>query len=595
MRTLLTGSVASLLAVLVAQASARAGQGQKAPAARITGRVCGGDGKPWAGATVIVRPSGPGSGEKVQRVTSDERGSFEVAARPLHSYLVFAHTAVRDARYRVTSSQTATAGARVLLHEQGERTQLAVRVHGLEAWRDAKLRFFHVEEVVPDAEGRFVLPPHAEHSTHLSIVDESGIVVHMASFLESSTDAVWDLELPPPREAVFRVVDADGQPIAGATLELGRWGGARRAIDADGLRILVPAKAIDAQSVSLATVQLNVAAPGRTSYGASWQGAVRIDAEGRVQLTVPMQPGCSWSGRLLVGPDRPARGARLLQAVTLERTWETNRESGVIGSSPRTLVTDDAGRFTTLGCRASASALAVEIDDSLAAIMPRSADYPTAPLAYLRSLARMPVPPATPCDLGDLRLDLLLPLDIDVVHADGAPARHASLVLAMDEGMWDKPCLVTNERGRLRVFVMRHTRKLAMAARVDSDIGTLDCSVDRAQRLTLRLEPRLWISGTVRNSDRQPMRDVWLFVNFAGDGANARERLAISLAQRGATTDAAGRFHIGTLAAGSRVDLYCTHGTWGIVHTESLSLADKPMSDVEIVLPTGTPVPPVKR
>jgi hypothetical protein len=507
----------------------------------------------------------------ITRAVTDADGRFETTVQPLGRYSLVAHTPLHEGRYRITSPVEASAGGHVALHEHEERSEWILQLRGLEAWRQHKLRFVVADdgvELMPDTSGRAVFPP-VLAADAVFVFDERGIQIHTARLPRPNAGGILDYRLPPPRPIELRATGADGKQAERAALVPIFGAPAVGAVPLDGgsLRFHVAATEGGGERGPLDGVRLSVGAPRHAVASISERPDPLPEAEGgAARLEVALRPGCQWRGRLLLGDGKPARRARLLQWSGQQLPWSID--------------VDDDGHFTTHGSSPSAATrLVVELDAAQLAALPQSAARPTSPTAIVCWLEAPSRAPDEPIDLGDLRLDKLMALDVEVIGSDSAPAKHAALALG-DRHCPDAPFFpAADARGRIR-FLVPGAGAVILAARAGEDVGWIEVGLPVSEAVELRLTPWLSVEGVVKGENGQPMAGVRVLATTRKTLEPAFLRTLTML--RTAVSDGAGRFRVEVLPP--RNEVLLTFRAGRATHSLWITLTDESAHGLQIVL-----------
>ena len=526
------------------------------------GLVRGADGKPWAGATVVLWHLRPvGTGERMLLQT-DERGRYSAELEPLHRYRIFAHTAPEDGWYRVTQPEIMLAGDRTPLREVERKRVLKVKVEGLGAWRGEQLRFSSWGPCAPDADGWLRIPPNAGTFDYLSVFDAAGLQLVTFRGLAPDAEGRCRVQLPPPVRVTLRLRDEQGGAVAGARLLPSLWapGLLPTALPGSGEHeLLVPlVESSEGQRV-FGGLRFGLRAPGFAEFDhvRFYDVAPQKDGD-RLVMDVELVKGQSWHGRVLLGEGRPYGDARLLQQIC-SMYADNGRRAGITGGIERQLRADETGAFETPGSDPrEPSRLLLRLDERLRTQLPQSKEYPLHPLLLLATLPAAKEPIRT--DAGELRIDELHALDLEVRRANGVPARFAHIVL-LEWGGPDRPMTMrTDERGRLRIL-LPSSERVSLGARSQFEIRLESVEISGPKELVLTLKPRPFVEGVVQDADGRALPGV--SVSKLGAGLRHGRMLEAMLGGRSATTDARGRFRLLAGEPGEECMLYLRKGVPG--------------------------------
>lgn len=357
----------------------------------LLGTVVDGGGKPIVGAAVecVLAPDGPDLPPvDVLTATTDARGRFRVDALPCAFYQCWAAgPADADGTQRVSAVVPAAVGHLPALVAKTRGGAGAVTLRGLDAWQDRApftLRCVvagrAIETKVEATNGEFVASVGARPSggVEAEVRDRDGCSVFVGELAPRPSR----MSVPPPQVVRCRVVDENGQPVAGARVvrvanETGLPIPFFRAVEgigigfveapapkpdgrqlgvtgADGVvvvRIAARASAlqVDAQRAEDPLYCLRADAPGRTvSYaGRSWHGLFEdgepaVEQPGRAGFTFTLRPAKPWRGRLVAG-DTPLAGVLVTAAFAIE--VRSGNGSGHEWHDALRATTDAEGRF----------------------------------------------------------------------------------------------------------------------------------------------------------------------------------------------------------------------------------------------------------
>ncbi|RKY18439.1 MAG: hypothetical protein DRQ55_13325 [Planctomycetota bacterium] len=205
-----------------------------APAAELRGRVTGADGRPLPGVSVEVRPERPSPSESLTSVSgvyrlgptrleasSDGAGAFlfpQAAARTLPLHASLSGYLPKELEHDPRDGE--------LLIELGRGASLAGLVLGADGRplpdAEVRVRGAGSQTVTTAADGRFLakgLEPSSDGRLH---VLASGHALQVLQPVQVSADEqrFVQVQLEPGRALAGRVLDADGQPLAGARVRI---------------------------------------------------------------------------------------------------------------------------------------------------------------------------------------------------------------------------------------------------------------------------------------------------------------------------------------------------------------------------------------
>jgi hypothetical protein len=456
---------------------------QEPPREGIFGEVRTVDGKPWVGAAItLLHVAHPALIDErfVDRVTTttDERGRFRAQLLTGMTYVVWAHGPVVDGMWRSSALvRDVAAGVPVLLQEADPQQPRRVRLQLDPGWRGtaavvALPHFgpFTLREELRLEQGEAVLPLSPESSVTVQVeldgvpVYRSFVSTRFAAFVTrrkrvasengqpepDETELRREFERPQvlavaaPVEHRIRLVDSKQRPLPGArVVEDGRE--PRRLLgiaDQDGV-----VRWVHAPEARLPNRALAFAVDcAETEIGNSdWVEATLGEPKDKA-----MAVGTAVRGRLLVGDGVPAAAQPLL----LEGSIALASGGTFFGVDARLFTTSADGTFEVPGRIASHSYyLTTVLTPPQRALLAGPSKAPVAAVALL-------VPPSgeAPADLGELRLDRLRPLDLQVVGVDGGISGPVAIVVIPHPraGLGDAPheplAARTDRHGRLRLL-----------------------------------------------------------------------------------------------------------------------------------------------
>jgi len=516
---------------------------------RVHGRVETKRGGPWASAnvTLVSRPYPMaeliGRLERIETKT-DAAGRFSARMRSGRCYEAWAWAPTSDGLYRVTDAAVALSGTRLVLRESPRaRPTVRIVIDGLSAWDDHKpfryvlhfgTRVIWSQEVEPGRDGSLLVPPTPGWACWVTIYERSGLPL-VAGEIEVDPKHWEDLQrlrrpellegkrkngfpvaflrqrvrIGEPTHVQLNVESAAGDPVRAARVlartyltgcpertELAMTG-------RNGTAELVLPKSTY-QSSSYLPTDLRVLGSGYEE--------LRVRAPARLdKLTVHLQPGAKIRGRVLLRNGQPAKQLPLL---LFDRMG--NSES----SSPVVVRTTVNGRFEIdhreIGSPYSLTALL--LDQHLAQIT-TPGDRPLHNMAWLAVSQKRG---QRTIDLGDIVIEKLAKVDVQVVDPEGLPARNAMLIVLAG---WDKPdsglylarSFRADRVGRVRLLFPAGGPLLlgAAVANVGYKAAALTANVNRdgIVPVRMRLESLVPVTGTAVDEKGRPMAGLRVCAN----------------------------------------------------------------------------------
>lgn len=503
MRCILNPTFVPLLCLLVGAGLAQGGEVGRRP---VFGRVLSSGGKPVAGATIhLVSNLVPGlpelGGTDEISLVSDERGRFRARLLPGRGYSAWAwwtgkegrrwtsrvHEAVRPGPALDLSVTTIQPEARLrpLVGPGGERFGKGVYTLGGQN--------FVLRRVEGLSEGEVDLPRLAGATASLRLYDEQGVPIQ--AYTLQASRSLTTLTPRARRKVRIRVVFGS-EPIQGARIlknPATRWSEQVATSDEQGEVQLSLQGYINKRTQQFrSSREFLILKPGYAATLARVQG--KPSAKGELAtFDVLLQRGRRVRGRWLDAEGRPVSSMPMALFTNVDR-WRNGRTS--LSSSPHPLVlhTDAKGRFDLAGVsRQSAWRLMA---------FPPQAGCPVL-------VASSSQPPGEDLDLGDLRLQDFVRMDLGVTSAEGRPIRRARLALgeagssARDRNAIYAPFwLFPDLRGRARILCRKGLRPAFAAAwqagmaeqELEHAVGGI-----RPISLTIRLPRMIHLRGRVRH------------------------------------------------------------------------------------------------
>ena len=546
---------------------------------RLRGQVLDLAGTPWVGAKVIFTTVGiagfAGFGEADRIVVrSDEKGSFTAKLLHCRTYNVWAMQDVGDGYYR--SSQLIdqlSAGQKLLLREEGLLAPVHVQLNGLDPVMGlcelhcditGNPKLVHVQKL--DKDGEYLVPPMPPGAMRYKVSNKIDAYLayrnvrvvavpkgkEAAAKESAKSPVVLQLKAGGSQLLLELRSKSDSKPLVGARIFSQRDGKltALGTTDAQG-RVLLPVPKPSRMSSGGSRVNLNflLMADGHATTivirsinlkaaPKSEKGLEKSLEKRPVDLRFSLAAGYSVKGRLYLAEGKPAASMQLaLYTVLLRETGRLYHYRW-----PLLFRTDTEGRFeiTGLSRRFVFRLLAVPSAAQRMAL-PHAKSYPLAPLVWLaggRHEANGDL------DLGELRLDEFVQLDLQIRSFAGAPAQSPHLLIGEatadrsgSRALYYPAPLRADRRGRVRLLV-RHGESLALAAAWNGGqvIKTVKAERDAPQdaalafhvALRMDLGPTVALSGKVVDADGKPVADFTVNVSrrgLPGPRANITDRL----------------------------------------------------------------------
>ena len=448
------------------------------------GEVRDRDGKPWPGATVhFLHRAHPGIVEPTLTdafdIVADARGRFRADVLAGRPYVIWATAPGEGGAFRCTEvAHPVVAGAPTILTEGEPRRVRTLQVSVDASWTTpltifarATLGQFALVQRLGTMNEPLVTPPWPLDAVTIEAHEGERMVARVSVPLTMSgaraddrvaADADLADRLAAPAEVHLGVrtirfiplQDAAAAPIADAIVQ---------ADDQPFARLLGTTDA--AGKLELVTAgETNV--PRMTVLSASHAefpfDSDNVTADGKPAEALDLTPGSAMRGRLLIGEDKPLGGVPLI----LDGSIRNSDNGWWWGVNPRLLASAADGTFAVRG-RLERFPLRL------------TAVLPTDVLAQLRGDHRTPLWPqaivvpetADPTkDVGDIRLDRLAAVEVQLTAADGSPpgSLHVAVFPLYDAGekRWPVRALLarTDRHGRLRVLAPRGLEVVVFAA-----------------------------------------------------------------------------------------------------------------------------------
>ena len=526
----------------------------------------------WAGAKVVLVShafpfdSRIGVTDRVE-CTIDARGRFRASLLLGRNYSAWAwHDAADGARCFTKIVTSVRAGMSIGLQPETEaRAAIAMMVVGVEPWcAGGALRCIVTtpdddldrEEVAIDRDGIVTMPPLPGERTEVRVEQADGLPIarHVWTKAELRDPAQRSLDLAPPHDHPLKLTDArSGAPLRGARLYRLPTGPAFAfaTTDVDGnASVTLPRPSFVRRGFALFGDTLVAQRPGYAPALAHGDSADGIWAR--------LFPSEGLTGRVVRGT-RPASCE--VTAVLFERVDDqlrTNQHAYICSST----TTDAAGRFSfaswTGDARQSRLGLLLrppEIDPDCDALV-------VDPIDLLHTTL-------SGADVGDIDLDALLDVELEVLEPDGTPASSALCRRGIGRAFGDFHAVETRAdmRGRLRLLL--HDADVPIHLSTESGSALL-CSIptggsERGRRkVTVSLHRRRRIEGHVLSMLGHAMRShlyevgqVIPATGAVGAGEHAADVL-LSLGMVPATqftTDSEGHFDVEVEFLGSEVQI----------------------------------------
>jgi hypothetical protein len=565
----------------------------------LLGTVVDGGGKPIAGATVecVLAPDGPHLPPlDLLTATTDERGRFRVEALPCASYRCWAVTAKDEDGAQFVSEVVATAVgqlAALVAKTRGGAGTIALR--GLDAWQDRApftLRCIvagrAVDSAVAGDDGAFtaLAPVRPAGGMEAQILDRDGFHVHRGNLAPRASR----FSVPTPQAVRCRVVDANGQPIAGARIHKLRHPDSYTSEQGDpGMRLsergptpdeLVGVAGDDGVAVvrvaaarsPLAEAQRGVFAPfcfradapgRRASYaGRGWNGIfedgkVVAEQTDRTGFTFTLQPAEPQRFRLVDG-DAPL--ADIAVSLTFGITEQNDGVFGQVLLDVLRATTDADGRFALGRVPEHGAQARMQLAvGSPAATAPGGVPFAVRPALLHPQTAETAPDGERRINVGALATVVLVASD-----SDGGPGRGLQLGLVSASAarhtftFHDLHLLTPDTAGR--VAVRLEPGMWCAVACSQSGLVVKEFDAATTPMLELAVAPLPTFRARVVNADGKPLAGATFVVaaySWEGHEDNALDRLSgllslnwnNALLQRGRSGED-GTFRVGIVAAG---------------------------------------------
>lgn len=512
------------------------------------------DGGPWSGAKVhlVHRASpfveDPALVDEVEVVT-DERGVFVTELLLGMPYTVWAEapSGEHGEAVRCTAAVECVPGEPLVLQEEPElRHVRRVRFEPAPGWRELGGLFCEIEcevggvtlrrrlDAVGEAVATVASWPGARQTVRLvrsEVVLSSAVLETTHAAIEQAAAQTAEglpedpaarraavaariadvrvIEVAAPRTATMHVVDAGGQPVVGGRLfdpSRSRERPVAISDDAGALRVVFPESGAVESRYSLLADTIAECKVG----GNLFENGERATARDGEVLDVGAAHVAT--GRLTAAGE-PVDGVALL----LEGSMRISASSTWFSSPPRVLRTGEQGAFGVPG-RSDAFRwrLSAVLSPALRDRFAPDEGTPLWPVALLVPESRTTGPA-----LGDLTLEGLAPLQVQVLAADGSPPGSVELLLAVARPGGGKyphaPILLRTDRhGRVAILLPRNESfaVVAMSSRGSSSgVGFAGNEV-----LELRLDPGNVVRVEVVDSGGKPVAGANVSARLAGEG-----------------------------------------------------------------------------
>lgn len=485
------------------------------------------DGSAWAGAHVILEATilpraaaAPAVVDKLQ-TTTDSHGRFRVAALIGRSYDAWAHGPIgEDGSYRATTVQTARTSERARLRAMTRVSTLRNATLARRELGAARLLIRRAGKrgtyVPADRQaGRFTLPPLPGTRCVLEAVDAHGVRIAMAT---PTLQGATNIELDAPIATVLAVrVRSDGKPAVGATIheQLGLGVAPIARTDKNGwarvpYRRRLPPTGLVGWGITVRAErnasQLHTLLVGRPG-GKKIPGGTRIDPKRRVEdviqndtpdIAITLDAAQRVRGRLLLG-GRPVGQARvrLVQAIPSEPHPVAEP---ALYSTRHAVPARPDGSFSFDSVRRDAG---FRIDVHFGEAVALAVGRPSIVGALTRPSRSGN---GRGIDLGDIDLDKLPHVRIEVRLEDGTPARFARVVVARGRLV---EVLESDRLGRCRVYASEGS-EISVLAFAEGRIGQAKWRVGSSDKanVVLELEAPVVVRGSVRDDLGEPIANA---------------------------------------------------------------------------------------
>lgn len=439
---------------------------------KVFGMVRQADGQPRAGATVQLLSRPFPEDERIGlpdaiETRTDERGRFRAQIIEGRPYSAWATSPEPDGGSWVTSVQERVfPSVPVILDETIITPAITVQFAGLGRWTDRRpLRCLaisdttnvHVVELAVDEQGRVELPPWPGERIELALLGKNDFPLALEK-IDVPRASPCEIAIPEPKQYGFAIYDIDtNKGLAGVRL-CRQWRDRLLPLgetDADGVALLMlpwehrPSTNIGAHASVIADADGYTWAGAQHGPGELW-GEHPLRDGVTIDWHAHLGPETLREARIWLAEDVPADNLPLLvEATTVHYQKKNSRHVG----GYRTLYHTDADGKVRIPHTWNEFSTLVDpvLQPSHLARLPEAWRERMSPLVpgayYLRDAETA----------GDLRLDLLQPVDLHIVTTGGLDAPEASCVLytETDNMLARKVTLTADRRGRLRLLLRR--------------------------------------------------------------------------------------------------------------------------------------------
>ena len=494
---------------------------QEAARDRGFGRVTDKDGKPWVGAEVHLmhRPhasiADPKFGDTLLLKT-DAKGLFKAQLLVGAAYSAWAIGPVEaDGSYRITALKTdAVLRSPILLKEGNRQYVRKVRPVPHESWNgheplrwrasiEGNQRIGLGQWLIADADGILTLPRwpgryqflqawandwlayRLGFTTSETFAKQYGLTLGSKSAkptdknVRAQLQAVHELDIPPRRVRDLELTDEKtGAPIADARILIETMPFDLQAHRSSDQGIVHAVYAHDVEVVKRVPFRWLILPPANAEYSLN---PTSYKSDDPPVMARQLPDGRTLDGRLLLAGE-PVASVPLM----LDGSIGSGNGGSWFGVDPRVIPTDPNGTFHVRGrTERYPFRLIAALSPTMRKTLSRDKDWPVAPLAVLHWESSK-----LPAKLGDIHLESLRGIDVQVTQPDGSPTGSIPVLLTRvglgSDAPSDPVRVYTDRRGHVRVLapssdsVLVHavTEHGAAWQRLDANSDTVDLRID---------------------------------------------------------------------------------------------------------------------
>ena len=628
LRVRVCGAVVCACAVVYAGArEVTAQQGKRRT--RTTISVIGPDGKAWQGAKVQARswriPRLALVESDVVEAVSDKRGRVRLALLPSRNYSVWASQHV-DGKHVVTAlERDVRAGMRPTLRAWAPHSPTSVKLSAVSAaelgkrhsWALANVDEPRMRQALDVDEAGSVTLPVFPLPVELRLEDDKGRA-HVRVRIDPA-ELPTAITIPRLPKLICQVVDFDKAPAANARVfqsHDGLWLPIGRGND-DGFAVCRPVFEYSLKDKRLKLPgKLRTQAPGKcdaTRSTPSAPDAERDIAEAlrgkQADIVFTCAEGHDVRGRVLWKPDDAAADLSMILRAPIasgKGSWSHVRE-------PVQLKSKRQGRFVLRGfeSRCGWRLFAIPSDADLDRLG-RSEDFPWILPLWIHAGDR-PIKP----DLGELVIaEHTTILDVEVVRADGMPARYPRFALGERQrhpgggiGVYSLRICHGTRRGRSRLMLPRgDTLRIGVGAGGACSVVDLDLAEHETSKIRITLPETKTLGGLVVDQRGDPVEGAAVLArisrakgagsvtgpaSIAEDANFARQ----SLERLEAKSDAEGRFSF-AVAIGTQLRISASYGKGAErrrTSTTNVTVDEEPLEELKLMLHGAPKKKPARR